>query len=422
MGISVRALTAGVGCLLGGAAGCQAPPQPPRPPVALPAPTPPLTLASGSAYPLEPDPAAQPGIDPTKIDPASVAPEVGVYLPLTEAQCLAEAQRRPGLAAALIDPPGIPGATGKGDCAGGEPSLRDYLRAEAQSRAAAAALDSFYQLADATGRERVVRTSLPVLDDLRRRVTDAQDKGVKTGTSPDELDRQRATLLSSLNQAELGAGLLDLDLKRRLGVVATTPGRIEPTGPFPAVPAEAAEAEPLIPGALELRPDLRLLRAAYHRLDAGALPFVRRLLEAEKPDKSGGQESASAKLLRRMRPSISRRDRAELELDAADEVALRKAQLYEVILLRERQAADEVRAAVLSVNAQARQVALAAWRVRQSRAKLEAGPDPGPLERLAGQLELARNRAELVAAVMGWQQQRVKLLAAQGLLAPPLGR
>jgi hypothetical protein len=108
----------------------------------------------------------------------------------------------------------------------------------------------------------------------------------------------------------------------------------------------------------------------------------------------------------------------ERRLDAAAlaELEVRRQQLFDLIAERERQAADEVRAAAVALNSQTTQVALARWRAEHLAAQVAEARPQGPLAELAAELEAYRARAEVVAAVTAWHRSRVKLLAAQGLL------
>ena len=375
-------------------AGCRtpAPVTPPAPPGS----PPPLELPLGTAPPFGVDGMPLPTVDAKQVKAESVAPGPGEVRPITEEQCRRESAARSSLAALTpIDQ--------SKRC----PGLRDYLVAADRNRVAAKALGEFYQLADAEGRAAIARDSLPILDELRAGVAAAKAQGVAVPLDAGDLDRQRATLLASLNQAELGANLLDIDLKRRAGVPGRISGRLRPTGPFPPVATAPADRDALVQTALETRGDLRLLRAAAIDLSPETLPDVRALLK---------ESNADPLPLRIAKKQACRAGVADSPEEIAAEMAVRRAQLMELISQRERQAADEVRAAALGIDAQVTQVALARWRVEALQAKLNAGPDAGPLARRVAELEIARARADLVVAVATYHQNRIKLLAAMGLL------
>ena len=372
-------------------AGCRSPT-----PVASPLPPgspPELVLPVGDAAPFSIDDVSLPAIEVLTASAESVAPRPVAVRPLTEDVCRREAAARAPLAALTPTGPARP-------C----PGLRDYLIAADRNRAAGAALDEFYQIADLDGRAAIARASLPVLDELRAGVAKATARGVKVPFDADDLDRRRATLLSSLAQAESAADALDVSLKRRVGVSGREPGRLRPVGPFAAVSLTPPDRAALVQTALETRADLRLLRAAAIGLSADSLPGAKELLEPVPTD------SPVQTVARRFFKKAGAAEAIDAELSAV------RAQLLELIAQRERRAADDVRAAAVALEARAKAAAFARWRVDFEAKKLAEGPDAGPLAQLARELELARVRSELVAAAAAVQRARAALLAAQGLL------
>ena len=261
-----------------------------------------------------------------------------------------------------------------------------------------------------------MRATLPVLDRLRATVRKARAEGVRVPVDPDELDRQRAGLLGLIAQADAGARALDIDLKRRVGVPGRTPERLRPVGPF-GVSAEPPDVEAAVRTAVETRPDLLALRSVYLQLSPETLPVVRELVRGRlgSGERAGGGRLRSGRWCGRCWRSLLGRSK-RLDAAALAELEVRRQQLYELIAERERQAADEVRAAAVALTAQTTQVALARWKAEQLTAKVAEAKPQGPLQELAAELEAYRARAEVVAAVMAWHRARVKLLAAQGLL------
>lgn len=408
-GIWVAVAVAVAGCRAPGVAPTSQAPAPPSPPLDL------KPVADGS---LEPDYQRLPTLDPVAADAAVLAP-VPAYRGLTEDVCRREAAARAPLAR-LLDQENLVPPTWDGPCSPvAEEMLREVraaLAAEARNRAAAQALESYFQLADAEGRGDLVRASLPALDRLREIVRKAKADGLQVPVDPDDLDRQRATLLGLLTQADLGAKVFDLELRRRVGFTGKGNERIRPVGPFP-VGADLTDLDAAIKLALENRADLRVLRAVYFRLSPETLPAVRDLMRTQ-PGMTGllaGRPPAAA-LGGPIRCWMHRHQLAGLDAALAAEVVVRRQQLYDMIAERERQAADDVRAAAAAENAQAKQVALAKWRAEQLLKKLTDAKAQGPLVVLPAELEAFRARADVVAGVMGWHQARVRLAAAQGLL------
>jgi hypothetical protein len=263
-----------------------------------------------------------------------------------------------------------------------------------------------------------MRATLPVLDRLRERVRKARAEGLMVPVDPDELDRQRASLLGLIARADLGAKSLDIDLKRRTGVSGRTVERLRPQGSF-GVAAQPVDLDAAIRTALETRPDLLALREAYLRISPASLPAVREMLRGALGQGASAPAADSVRgvVVRSLVAVILARYRSkQLDELVLAELAVRRQQLFDLIAERERQAADEVRAAAVALNAQVTQVALARWRAEQLAKKVADAKKQGPLTELAAELEAYRARTDVIAAVMAWHRARVKLAAAQGQL------
>jgi hypothetical protein len=387
-------------------------------------PAPPLELTPTTASSLEPDYPSLPRIDATTIDPHNLVPVPGGYRDLTEEICRREAAARAPAARLLSSETATTCPTSPADQLRSE--LRVHLDLTARNQSAQQALESFFQLADAEGRGDLLRSLIRVLDPLRATAHKARAEGVRLPLDPDDLDRQRSVALGLLDQADLGAAVLDIDLKRRIGYPGRGNERLRPRGPFP-VAAGPLDVEAAIQVALERRADLRMLRTLYLRMTPETLPAIREILQHQ-PEARGVLGTALARPAT-MRTALTQRllGREAVELEAATlaELAVRRQQVLDLILDRERQAADDVRTAAAALAAQTRQVGLARWRVEHAERKAAEAAGQGPLVTLPAELEVIRARAEAVAAVMAWHQARVRLLAAQGLLVdepvPPNG-
>jgi hypothetical protein len=402
------------------AAGCHAAPKPVLPPPTPP--KPPTELPLVAAASLEPDYRTLPALEPLKATVNDIAPPPAGYRGLTEEVCCREAAVRASVAGLFVKentvpPPRVARRTNPAaDSLTRE--VRVHLAAEGRNRAAAEALDEFYQLADAEGRGEIMRATLPILDRLRERVRKARAEGLMVPVDPDELDRQRASLLGLIARADLGAKSLDIDLKRRIGVSGRTAERLRPQGSF-AVAAQPVDLDAAIRTALETRPDLLALREAYLRISPASLPAVREMLRGALGQGASAPAADSVRgvVVRSLVAVILARYRSkQLDELVLAELAVRRQQLFDLIAERERQAADEVRAAVVSLHAQATQVALARWRAEQLAKKVADAKKQGPLTELAAELEAYRARTDVIAAVMAWHRARVKLAAAQGQL------
>lgn len=419
---------AGLGLTTALAAGCRHappprvyyPPQTPTPPARVDVPSAPLTR-------LEPDLNSLPLVDPATADVtgATRPPAIG----LTEATCAKLAYDHAPLASAVERENSVP-VVADPERPSPEDSLTRELRpqvvAEMRNKAAGDAVVALFQLADLEGRAAVVRETIEEIDVLRKAVDEAIKRGAKPPIDLEEIARQRATWIGLLGQAELGAKLLDADLKRRIGASGKTADRVMPSGEF-GLPNEVLDTEAAVKVALEKRPELQALRTAYLKLSPETLPEVREFLQAL-PSSGGvlgsggmggmlGGAGPRLPLFKRIAERRKAEAYAALQQAADHEVEVRRGQLFTLIDERERTVADEVRAQALVLAEQSRQVGLTRWRVEKQKAKVAElkKDDKGAAAVVPAVLELNRERAELIQAVMNWHQARAKLTQAQGL-------
>jgi hypothetical protein len=330
---------------------------------------------------------------------------------LTEAACQALAAKHSALANALDDEGRVPVK-----CETSADRLKQTVRfhtaLELRNRAAADALDRYFQLANAEVSADLLRQSFPVLDDLIAKAKGARAANVRFPLEIDDLERQRSQMMTQLEQAESASALLNIDLKRRLGLSPESEP-LWPHGEFGIDPTPT-NAEVAVNAALADRPELRGLRAVYANLSVGTLPVAREALRASNPLLGGPPPTAPGLAL-----FLKHRNASALA-----EVEVRRKQLAELIASRERDIADEARAAVVALNAQTHRVQLArdrldAWTAqRADAAKKREAKQPGA-ELLEAQVALdwQKAKAEVLAEVMVWHQVRVRLKAAQGWLA-----
>jgi hypothetical protein len=395
----------GLAVLAGGlAAGCRGPGlvAPPSCPTAEPCPPELPAVAPGR---IEPDLAALPKLEPDTLDPGQLfATDPGSFRGLTERHCRQLAASRSAIAN-LLD------AENERPAAACPPAAlreaRVYAAQDARNRAAADALDRFFQLADAEARADLLAHGLQAFDQLRKEAAKLRAAGLPA-PADDELSRQRAKLLADAEQAEAGIKLLNIDLKARLGLSTKGAERLWPVGDFGIRP-DPVDAEAAVRFALETRPDLRLVRALYLGLSSETLPAVRDQLRGA----HGLLGMADPPALRLLRLALltGQPDPQDLaEIDA------RRRQLFDLVAERERLAAAEVRAAVVALDSAARRVALARSRVEGWQAKTDELREKGgrPAEVLQAETEWYKTRGELVVEVMGWHRARVKLGLAVG--------
>ncbi|HSQ54693.1 MAG TPA: hypothetical protein VLM40_03030 [Gemmata sp.] len=298
-------------------------------------------------------------------------------------------------------------------------TIRLHLALELRNSAASEALDRYFQLAGSEARADLVRKAFPIVDDLHDRAKRAKAAGLRFPLEPSDLELQRSQLQGQLDQLELGSRLLNVDLKRRLGLPAEPPGdRLWPQGDFTIDPTPV-EAEEAAKTALSDRPELRGLRALYHGLTVESLPDARDYLKAVTSFLGGSRPPLPIRRLEKMLDRRAGPDPARLA-----ELEVRRSQLHDLILSRERQVADEARAAAITLNAQTVRATLARDRVRIWEEKLaeavkkrEANQPGAELQEPQVRLDLLKARGELAGEVAAWHQAWVKYRAVLGSLA-----
>lgn len=358
------------------------------------------------------------------------------YRGLTPAACLALAAKNTASANLLDDENGVPASPNRCEATADRTrrDVRYFTALEQRNQSAAAALERFYQLAEAEAKAGLARESFPILDELRHKAVEAKKAGVRFPLDPDDLERQISLLASQLEQAEAGIRLLNIDLRRRLGLPAGPPDeRLWPTGDFRIDPTPV-DAESAVTAALADRPELRAWRAMYAGLNAETLPAVREQLRGVNPlagaAVAGIELPCGAKLLLALAKCLGHAPAADPTTGA--ELEVRRKQLGDIIADRERTITDEARAATVSLNSQTRRVILARDRADAAKAKwdetrrqLDAKLPGADLLEAQSHQDWLKARSELITEVMAWHQARVRLRAAQGWLgweAAPTGK
>lgn len=289
-------------------------------------------------------------------------------------------------------------------------------------KSAGEAAGLYYQLADYEGRAELLRAGVVTFDQYRTELANFKISG-RPATPPEmlaQIDRQRAQLLAGAEQLSYGISAANIQLKQQTGLIGSTKDRLYPTGDFAIDPAPVA-VEDSVTMALTQRPDLQLLRLAYFELSADTLPAIRDQLRPVMG------LMAPPKLLPGVpRPRIiaTAFDRFFpkpcLDPQLLQELAVRKAQLYDLVCQKEREAADEVRLAGEGVNAAARLVAIKRSEselIRKDIDELVRKKAPKTQE-LQATMEWYKARAEVISAVMTWHQAQVKLKMARGDALP----
>ncbi len=342
---------------------------------------------------------------------------------LTETDTLLRGAVNAGGANLLDDENRVPPASSESECGHATDELRQSVRyhaaLELRNRSAAEALERFFQLVELEARTDLLRMAFPVLEELITRSKEANAAGIRFPFEAADLLLQRSQLVSQLEQAEYGSKVVNLDLKRRLGLPYQPESeRFWPSGEF-AVAPEITEVDAAVEIALADRPELRGLRALYLGLTPETLPEARTYLRAGNPLLGTSPMPLPvrpfARLLKHKNPPAP---------TLAAELEVRRKQLGDLIADRERQVADESRVAALAMNTQAKRVGLAHERLREWEEKLaeavrkrDAKQPGAEFQEPQVRTDWLKARGELVAEIVAWHQARVRLWAAQGRLA-----
>jgi hypothetical protein len=350
------------------------------------------------------------------------APPGDTFRQLTERNCLLLAAANTTAANLLDEENRIPASSSRGRTHKNSDELwrtiRYFAALELRNYSAADALERYFQLADAETRTELLREGFPIIEAQIERAMKAKAAGIKFPLELGDLTKQHSQMVTDREQGERGSRLLNLDLKRRLGLPSQPETeRLWPTGEFVIDPTPP-DVEQAVNAALADRPELRGLRALYHGLTPETLQETREYLQSRISllGQFAQSRSSSDRRFFRRKQGPDPETLAELEV--------RRKQILELTTQRERAIADETRAAVLRMTSQVQRVAQARDRLRLAEEKLadavkkRMADQPGA-EFLEAQArsEVLKARADVVVELTAWHQARVRLKAAQGWLA-----
>ena len=287
------------------------------------------------------------------------------------------------------------------------------------------AAGTFYQLADAEGEAEILWAGIKAFDEMLAE-QNKPEKILFNGRlidkptiDPSIIKIQRGQLLEMASKLGFLVGKLNIDLKQQTGIIGHTPDRLYPTGEF-GIDLTPLDVPSLVRTGIADRPDLQLLRLAYYELSEESLPAIRDQLQ-----KTIGMLAPAripAAIAGRHHPLVTvamERFGKCKNLDPllVHELAVRKAQLFDLICEKERDAADQVRLAALAVESTASlvgQIRARAELLHKQYDDLKAKKLGQPAQEFQLLFEWYKARAEVIQAVMNWHQARVKLMAAQG--------
>jgi len=278
-----------------------------------------------------------------------------------------------------------------------------------RNRTSGEALKTFYQLAEAEGKRDLVGRSIIEINKTIDNVSKIKDKGLEIDVDKGELERQRIDLVAKSVTVDMTIQQLNGKLRflLHLDAVDTTPiwPDVDLTpNTFPI------EMESAIIEGLTSRPDLAALRLTRDTLDEDTLPLARKSLR--QIDMMFGMESQLPASLRRL---IGRDD-------TTNEIRARRQQLSQVIYDRERAVVEEIRSAVLEIDAGVREIALAVEKINSLRSrredlqKMRGANLVTPFDISSVNLDILHAESALLENVIKWKTALAKLRQTQGIL------
>ena len=184
--------------------------------------------------------------------------------------------------------------------------------------------------------------------------------------------------------------MFDLELRRRLASPAKGTNAFDLSGPSRSGP-DRLDLDAAIKVALENRADLRVLRAVYFRLTPETLPAVRDLIRTQ-PGMTGllAGDSPFGGLTGPLRCWMHPTSSPSWTAPWLPRWTIRRQQLFDLIAERERQAADDVRAAAAAETRPGEAGRAGEVASRATDQESDGGEGPGPLVVLPAELEVYR--------------------------------
>jgi hypothetical protein len=299
-------------------------------------------------------------------------------------------------------------------------SILYFTELEIRNRSAGAALDLYFQIAEAEAKDDLLALGRDSLAGAYVQAKDVADKGFKLPIELASLQRQQ--LEAGADRIRLHGALLDLNGKLKMLIGQHNLPVDEwlwPAGDF-KISYDPIDPETAIRVALDQRAELRLLRVLSRDLDAQTLPVVRDFLKGLNAA-LGAQASSNSPL-----GKLAQLTKGILTAQAAER-ALRSNQIDQLLAERENAVTNEVRLALTQLVTQGQLVDFDRQRVLAWQARVQemedrlAKSEATFLDVLQAKLEWFKARAALTSDVMGWHRACARLRLAQGVLVAECG-
>lgn len=286
---------------------------------------------------------------------------------------------------------------------------------DVQNRAAGAALEAYYRLAEAEGQTDLLDETVTQLERAIAETRDMLAQQLKPPVDVEVWLRQLHQSQSDRLKAQRTIEELNSRLRGMLGLTSC-PDRERIWNPEPyAVNDEPIDMDAAIGIARLHRPDLILLRQIIASLSPQTLGLIREQLQAANPLLAEDRSGLLSDLLSPLRAMLP---------TGQSEIELRRLQLMNWLAEREAAVVEEVRQAVTALRYHGRVAALA-WQREKSHLQALQDAHSRRQQGLASFAELTQKhlewlkaRSDVLQETMAWYTARVRLWQAQGLLAP----
>ena len=289
--------------------------------------------------------------------------------------------------------------------------LLAYRAVNERNKAAAAALELFYLLAEAEASRDILDRSVAEMDRAMEHLDQLKQSGLKMPQDQTALRRQKLDLLDRRVQSQQAMRQMQGQVQQLCNFDAD-----ETTPVWPEADLTVSVASIDVPTAIA--------EGLANRADVGALRMLNGSLDA---DTLSAARSGMQPLGPGLGTSMVNKRLFGGESGGDEELPTRQTQLAEAQADTERTASREISEAAYNVEAQLRGIAVAkqrqelwAQRVAAMEQKHEADGVTA-FELSAARLELLRAEGDTVHRVIAWRIAQVKLKQAQGLLAAECG-
>jgi len=293
---------------------------------------------------------------------------------------------------------------------------RDLVGAQSvvkRNSAAALAMKTFYGLAGVEAQAPLLAEAVEEIITAERRAKQLHDEGLAEDINVSALVSQRLELEEKANQLRLTRKQLNMLLQKLLDCPLNQQTYFWPETTLVAEPSDI-DIDFEVSRGLELRAELRAVRATHYSLDTKTLPVARGVLQTADAALGSATETRGLRLIRRF-------------ADAEQEVAVRDRQLATLTHDTEQTVGAEIRRAVDELETTRRYLTLASAKLvsRDNRLKrLEVQRRKGTATAIdvnIANVQRIEAKSEVLNHVVALRVAEISLKQAQGLLAQECG-